>query len=252
MVSPSAPTRLGKRIEFLYANRLVLEWKAPENFGGLPQVTYSVYSVEPSLNSTSLLASGIKGREFEILNPLIGFVYQFQVSASNAWGESALSDIFEITYMTEPGQVTGVRELKGSRMFSSTFIVWDIPQNAGFDGSLTYILELKEMSKGISSFFYSIEEPKWLLEDLEDEVQYRIKVQAINDFGAGSLSAPFYLNFVNGVQYPKNFREVRDERNSTQVVLTWDSENAAYQNDVFYTLFEVDYKGKTRKIAKDL
>jgi hypothetical protein len=199
-----------------------------------------------------LLASGIKGREFEILNPLIGFVYQFQVSASNAWGESALSDIFEITYMTEPGQVTGVRELKGSRMFSSTFIVWDIPQNAGFDGSLTYILELKEMSKGISSFFYSIEEPKWLLEDLEDEVQYRIKVQAINDFGAGSLSAPFYLNFVNGVQYPKNFREVRDERNSTQVVLTWDSENAAYQNDVFYTLFEVDYKGKTRKIAKDL
>ena len=101
-VSPTAPTNLGKRIEFKYANKLVLEWKAPDNFGGLPNVTYTVYSVEPLLEAATVIASGLTTREFEIMNPMIGFMYQFQVSATNAWGESPLSDVFELVYMTEP------------------------------------------------------------------------------------------------------------------------------------------------------
>lgn len=74
-VSPTAPTSLGKRIEFNYANRLVLEWQAPENFGGLPNVTYTVYLVEPLLEATTVLASGLTTREFEIVEPMIGFMY---------------------------------------------------------------------------------------------------------------------------------------------------------------------------------
>lgn len=161
---------------------LTVSWNEPHNNGA--EITE--YRLENSITDTdgsySIVYQGVQ-TSTDVRNLIPFTTYYFRVCASNAAGSSNFSEKVSIQTPAAPPNPPTIESYEFSS--SDILIQWNEPESNGSE-ILHYNIEcgdrlIKTADKNPTEF---------LIENLQPETQYKIKLQAVNGIGLSAFSLP--------------------------------------------------------------
>jgi len=161
------------------AHSAVISWDEPVN-NGATIIGYRLeWQQKLDAEFTQLYFGSAQQYEIRGLSPAT--LYSFRVQAVNSAGAGPLSSIGACS--TPPSSPGAVVSLRATAMTTSIQLQWKEPICNGSE-ILSYNIDLGERQLSVNQ----IQEN--LVEELQPETTYRIRVQAVNAIGVGAYSAP--------------------------------------------------------------
>lgn len=231
---PSAP-----EIHVRSATNLFVQWQEPQ-CNGAPILDYKLESSAKQEDDTFSLV--YHGQELSAdLKDLLPFTtYYFRLHAINAAGRSPNSAIVsQKTPAAVPGVPTLLPDLFAITS-SSAHIFWKEPEANG-DAIVKYVLECGDRQLTTESNRTDL-----LLDHLNPEQMYKVKVQAVNTIGAGAFTQSHKLT--TKPLPPKAPRLECIQQGYNSLKLKWGNDSAASSkiaNLIDFTRFEVEMKIKS-------
>lgn len=232
---PAAP-----EIEVRSATNLYVQWREPQ-CNGSPILDYKLESSvkQDEESSFSLVYHGSETNA-DLKNLLPFTTYYFRLHAVNAVGRSPNSStVNQTTPAAVPGTPTLLPELFAITS-SSAHVHWKEPESNG-DPILHYVLECGDRQLVTDS-----NQTDLLVEHLNSEQVYKVKVQAVNNIGAGAFTQPHKLTTKPPPPKAPRLECIQYGYNSLR--LKWGSDGAAASsksaNLIDFQRFEVERKIK--------
>lgn len=172
--TPTAPEVQPKSPFLVY-----VQWKEPESNGApVSEYRLEIGSTDQDENFSSIFQGGSVNYDVKGLTPFTP--YYFRVQACNSAGCSPFSPITAtMTPASTPNVITTPKFLATP---SSLQLFWQEPANNGAE-ILYYNIEV-----GDKTFSTETAVTKYLLDNLQPDTHYKIKIQGVNAVGSGPLS----------------------------------------------------------------
>ncbi|CRL01169.1 CLUMA_CG014459, isoform B [Clunio marinus] len=235
---PSKP--LAPDVQIRSSTNLFVQWREPQ-CNGAPILDYKLESsVKQEEDAFSVVYHGTE--TFADLKGLLPFTnYYFRLHAVNAAGRSPNSTtVCHKTPAAVPGVPTLLPELFAITS-STCHLYWKEPESNG-DPIISYVLECGDRQMTIESCRTDM-----LVEQLVPEQVYKVKVQAVNNIGAGAFTQPHKIT--TKPLPPKAPRLECIQYGYNSLKLKWGNDGATISsksaNLMDFQRFEVDMKIKS-------
>ena len=190
--APAAPTLLSTYMEDSTYISLEVQWVAPPT-GGSSLTGYKLYVSRSDESAYTLALDGSNRPDilsYVSKGRLIGYTYNYKVSAINGVGESAYSPILQVVAAAKPSQPRNLGI--SATAAGSITVVWEAPATSGglliSSYSLYYSADTSPYTwtsvTGISSSTLTKQ-----ITGLVVDTAYAFKVAAVNSVGEGTASA---------------------------------------------------------------
>ncbi|MCK5772453.1 MAG: fibronectin type III domain-containing protein, partial [Thermoplasmata archaeon] len=197
-------------------SRISLQWKAPDNDGGMNIINYRVYrgTSTADLRPYTIVDGGTTSILDDLLDQQAEYFYS--VSAINEIGEGAMSNIVSAVTTGDPDgpQIT----YAGSGR-SSISLRWEPPVNDGGSPVDRYLVELEVKGAGIQEE-HATKDTQITAVGLVEGRIYAVQVTCINSNGGMGTSDILYLLVGDHADPPKSI-DVKGE--DGYVILTWEA-----------------------------
>jgi fibronectin type 3 domain-containing protein len=204
---PTAPSNLVTIPGVYHIN---ISWISPASDGGSPILHYSIYRGITSGGETFLAQVNFDVTSYTDNSVSSGFTYYYRVSASNAIGESPLSNEDSAMPLSEPMEPTGLTGTSGDSYVNLT---WSAPAQDGGSPIITYSIYRN------GSFYDSVPgNQKWYNDtSVLNDVIYTYTVSATNNIGEGALSS----SWATTKTVPTAPHGLQSNEGDGYVLLTW-------------------------------
>lgn len=170
-------------------DRVTIEWRPPEDDGGIELEKYTIEKYEPGKTWTKVVDIDKEVESFCVHKLQQNAEYKFRIIARNAVGASEPLESETVKMRTSfepPGPPRGPLEVSGMTKTSFT-IKWQAPENDGGTPITEYIIEIKEESKKTWQKIGSTkhETTQFGVSNLKTDVPYNFRITAKNSVGTG-------------------------------------------------------------------
>merc|ERR1739838_1073064 len=191
----AVPGQVGKILcKEIKSDSVVLAWKRPEYDGCTSVDAYLVEKREITKQKWSKVTADCTRTYYRVKNLLESRSYLFRVTAINKFG---VGDSLEISEAVKASQVPSAPKSVAVDEVTKTSVKvsWKTPRHDGGSRIASYIVEVSKTGEQtiVSSETVSDQSNTCLIENLEDDNMYDVRVKAVNDIGIGDVSLPATL-----------------------------------------------------------
>src|SRR5438552_2078893 len=195
-------------------------WKAPAHDGGPPILAYLVYRGTTQNGETFLAGAGLT-LTFTDLTVTNGVTYYYQVTATNAIGESPRSNEASATPSppaSAPGAPQGLTVTAGDATVS---LSWSPPSSDGRSPITNYKIYRGTVSNGESLLQTIGNTLSYTDDSVTNRQTYFYKVSAVNSVGDGPLSNEASATPISSATVPGAPQDLTATAGDTTVSLAW-------------------------------
>jgi len=181
-----------------YSGKVTLKWDTVEN-----AIYYVIRMSTQSGGPYSIVASGVQGNSYTVLNLTNGTTYYFVISAVNEYCESELSSEVSATPQSAPSKPSGVVASSTDR---TIFLRWNAVSGAEFytvKWSLTNGGPYEILATNITTTSYTYY-------GVQNGITYYFVVSASNKYGESSNSSQVYTTPQPPVTLESSIEEISD------------------------------------------
>ncbi|RLF25520.1 MAG: hypothetical protein DRN14_08030 [Thermoplasmata archaeon] len=163
-----------------------ISWSPPVNWGGSSTLRYYLYKFGADMNATTI-AGGLSGTSYTVDSVSRGETYRFAVTARNAAGESAFSEIVPVSMIFPPMGPAYIFAREGD-MFVN--LSWGPPEDDGGAVGISYDIYRVTGSMAPSQgdiIMSGVPERYFNDTGLTNGVDYTFGVRAVNSEGASGI-----------------------------------------------------------------
>lgn len=193
---------------------VTLTWNSPVDDGGIPVTNYTVYRNE---SGNFIPIAKTDGSTFQYVDRDVinGFEYQYQVTASNLYNESAPSSIVTALPKGEPLPPVNISIVSGD---NSALISWDPPiTDGGFPITGYNIYRSIVSGSNYSLVASNVSTTQYLDTTALNGQTYFYAIAAINSYGESNISLEQRVLIANTPLPPT----VNAVGNDSEIILTW-------------------------------
>jgi fibronectin type 3 domain-containing protein len=209
---PTEPLSLTSTVGDGYVH---LDWDAPEDRGGEPDLTYDVYK---GIKGQKLASAkeGISVTDFKCTGLTNGIPYYFRVKSVNLLGESIFS---EKLYATPVGRPSEPLDLSYEYGDHCIHLEWSRPVEDGGDEDLKYNVYVAEETNNYMLVGEEIALTNYTVTLLENGREYLFKVVSVNSNGEGGSTNAIRATPMTTPHAPVN---PKAKPNPGSVELSWE------------------------------
>uniref|UniRef100_A0A0K0CTJ0 non-specific serine/threonine protein kinase n=1 Tax=Angiostrongylus cantonensis TaxID=6313 RepID=A0A0K0CTJ0_ANGCA len=191
---PSAP--IGPLdVNDVYADHCTLDWKPPEDDGGIPIENYVIEKLDTATGRWVPAAKVPGGQTTAVVDGLIaGHEYKFRVAAVNAEGESEPLETFGSTLAKDPFDKPGKTAAPEVTDYDVDHadLSWHPPVNDGGAPIDGYVIEIKEKYSPVWTEALQVpaDQTTATVGNLKKGNEYEFRIRAKNKAGTGDPSDP--------------------------------------------------------------